>query len=79
MSSPLRTFGSFFVASLLLVTILLFPQPDSQAPYVSTEAQFKSLKNHLRGPVKEPSDWFMMQRVGPDGTLNMNAVHEARQ
>ncbi|MCB2212299.1 T9SS type A sorting domain-containing protein [bacterium] len=69
---------TFFLASALLLLIWIVPQPSERAPYLMTPALKQDLKAELRGPVKEPNDWFMAQRVGPDGTLNMDAVRAGR-
>ncbi len=78
MAALTRTAGAVAATLLLTALIWLVPQPDSRLPYRSTDALLQDLKQYQRGPVKQPSDWFMVQRVGPDGTLNMDAVRDAR-
>jgi photosystem II stability/assembly factor-like uncharacterized protein len=79
MRSLIQTFSTLIVSLLLLAIIWQVPAPTERAPYLMTDANKQALKAELRGPVKQPNDWFMMQRVGPDGTLNMEAVREARE
>jgi hypothetical protein len=79
MPSLLRSMFPVLLASLLTAMIWIIPAPETVGTYRATEVSLKVLKQHQRGPVKQPSDWFMMQRVGPDGTLNIDAVRDAEQ
>ncbi len=79
MSTLFRNTAPVMVACLLTALIWIIPEADVRTSYRATETSISSLKQHQRGPVKEPNDWFMIQRVGPDGTLDMDAVRAAQQ
>ncbi|MBS1262332.1 MAG: Xyloglucanase [Calditrichaeota bacterium] len=66
-------------AVLLIWGIFALPRPEDRSPYRATSELLHASRMHIRGPAKQPNDWFMLQRIGPDGTLDVGGVRDASE
>ncbi len=65
-------------AMLLVFITLELEIPGKYAPFKMTENWYKLLKKDRQGPVKQPNEWFMQQRVWPGDEINLNDLRRAR-
>ncbi|MDP8208288.1 MAG: T9SS type A sorting domain-containing protein [Candidatus Electryonea clarkiae] len=70
---------SIFLSAILMIVILFTPEPVKRSPFKASKPWLKAVKKEIRGEVKEPSDWFMMQKTWPGSELNLSAFEEAVQ